>query len=378
MLNSTISGLKWLGFSWIPVCTFCVFFACAEAGAESISDEGYKVGVFYYSGWKSGQPKAPVAPWERIKNYPERKPLLGWYEEDSSGVIERQLEWMSQSGISFVSFAILWGTDGRPYRDHAIKAYLMAKDRYGVDFSIVWANHTDYLYSEAQFVAMFNYWVQRYFFRKDYLKVEGKPVIFLFSAEVFARNAKSLGKSVSELVEMANSAARHAGLPGVVFVGGASGNNPRGFDYSPNGGFSVFSAYNYHGGADLKYAHGSLLSRSYKELDEGYRDQWRWFIEKTKADYFVPMTSGWDKRPWGGSVDPLHDRSLSTPEEFGVHLMAARAFMDANPVRTRRLGIICCWNEFGEGSFIEPTELGGFSYLDQVRRVFGRYSVRVK
>ncbi|MBK7050726.1 MAG: hypothetical protein IPH54_08055 [Rhodoferax sp.] len=34
----------------------------------------------------------------------------------------------------------------------------------------------------------------------------------------------------------------------------------------------------------------------------------------TRADglYVVPMTSGWDKRPWGGSKDPEHDNSIST------------------------------------------------------------------
>ena len=33
--------------------------------------------------------------------------------------------------------------------------------------------------------------------------------------------------------------------------------------------------------------------------------------------------------------------------------------------------VICCWNEFGEGSYIEPTKKDGFSYLEKVKKVFG-------
>ena len=54
-----------------------------------------------------------------------------------------------------------------------------------------------------------------------------------------------------------------------------------------------------------------------------------------------------------------------------LHLLAARQFMDANPTLTRRTGVICCWNEFGEGSFIEPTKVDGLKYLEQIRAVFG-------
>lgn len=354
-----------------------VWFPTANA-AESTETNAYTIGVYYYAGWKNNQPKASAAPWERIKEYPERKPLLGWYEEDADHVIDRQLKWMGQNGISFVAFDLLWGSDGRPYRDHALKAYLLDKDKHGVNFSILWANHTDYNYSESQLIDMFNYWAQHYFSSQNYLRLDGKPVVFLFSAEVFARNAKIIGKSVEQLMEMVDVSAKKVGLPGVIVVGGASGNSPRGFKYSRQGGFSAFSAYNYHGGADLKYARGSSLSQSYQELDDGYRDQWRWFIEKTDALYFVPMTSGWDRRPWGGSKDSLHDRSLSSPEEFGKHLMAAKEFIDRHRDRTRGLGVICCWNEFGEGSFIEPTEQGGFAYLQEVRRVFGKQQVKGK
>ena len=58
---------------------------------------------------------------------------------------------------------------------------------------------------------------------------------------------------------------------------------------------------------------------------------------------------------------------MATGEEFRDHLLAARAAMDASGVRR---GVICCWNEYGEGSVIEPTREHRFEMLEEVKRVF--------
>lgn len=331
----------------------------------------YRVGVFYFPGWKIGQlGNARDYPWEPIKNYPEREPLLGWYEEDGPGVMSTQLKWMRDYGVDYVVFDWFWGSTGRPHLSHGVNAYLTAEDRHGVDFAILWANHTKYAFSVSQFDELFRFWVQRYFFRSDYLRVFGKPVVFLFSADTFNKNAVQIGLNSAALIARAESIAREFGLPGVAFIGGVSANG-RGFDYSAASGYAGFSAYNFHGMATRSYAPGRSMSHSYAELDLGYQDHWQWMAENASGLYIVPMTSGWDKRAWGGSKDPMHDNSVSTQIEFGRHLQSAREFMNRNPERTQSMGVICCWNEFGEGSYIEPTKMHGFRYLEEVKRVFG-------
>jgi hypothetical protein len=85
------------------------------------------------------------------------------------------------------------------------------------------------------------------------------------------------------------------------------------------------------------------------------------------------MTSGWDKRPWGGTLnDPGRDLAFSTPDSFEAHLRSAKEVMDRNPEKTMRTGVICCWNEFGEGSYIEPTKKYGTQYLERVKKVFSQ------
>lgn len=67
----------------------------------------------------------------------------------------------------------------------------------------------------------------------------------------------------------------------------------------------------------------------------------------------------------------MHDDSQGTADEFELHLRAAKARLDRYPTKTQRTGVICCWNEFGEGSYIEPTKADGFTFLERIRKVFG-------
>ena len=116
-------------------------------------------------------------------------------------------------------------------------------------------------------------------------------------------------------------------------------------------------------------------SHSYQELDLAYRMNWLYYEAVSPVPIFFPMTSGWDKRPWGGTIgDPKHDQSMSNPEEFGVHLDAGRSAITQGKLRqgqTIRWGLICCWNEFGEGSYIEPTKSLGKAMIQKVNASFG-------
>jgi hypothetical protein len=332
----------------------------------------FNIGVYYFPGWKDSQVGAPAPkPWERIQAYPDLKPKLGWYDEGRDDVMNQQLVWMHQYGINFIAFDWLVGADTKVYLDHALNAYLRAADKKNVGFALMWTNHTDYNFSKAQYEAIFHIWATRYFARPEYQRLNGKPVVYLFSADVLNRNAKVLGMTTAEFTKWADAQVRKDGVEGVNFIGGTWGGRDKSFDYSTASGYAGFSAYNFHGPATFFYTGKRSLSNSYAELDAGYRDHWQWMVKHASGTFVVPMSSGWDKRPWGGSSDPAHDNSRSTPDEFAAHLKAAKKLMMDAPDITQKTGVICCWNEYGEGSIIEPSEKDGFAYLEKVRDVFG-------
>ncbi|MGF6404127.1 MULTISPECIES: glycoside hydrolase family 99-like domain-containing protein [Pseudomonas] len=323
------------------------------------------VGVYYYPGWK----RPDVDGWAKIKAHPEREPLLGWYTEGSDEVTRRHLQWMEKYGINFIAYDWYWdqGT-GVKNRTYAIDSYIKNAKDYNVDFALLWANHTNTPESLSQFDEIVNYWILNYFKNPKYKKIDGKPVVYLFSSDMLSRDSEKFGSSPKELLTRARKLAKKSGLNGIFFIGTPGSKKDSLTLELPNQTYDAVSAYNYQYGPS-KAPEIRTLSKSYSELMDGYSQSWNFTLKTSPLPYVIPVTSGWDRTPWGGSSDPAHDNSYSTPEEFSEHLSRAKAELLGNPKKTLNTIIICCWNEFGEGSYIEPTKKFGFDYLEQIHKI---------
>jgi hypothetical protein len=351
--------------------TLCmgIIFTLISCGGRAMATS---LGVYFFPGWKDNQIGLEFQkPWDPIRLYPEREPLLSWYQEGDPALMAQQLAWMSSAHIDYVIFDWLWGRDNRGYLEHAVRSYLSLPNGKSVKFSMLWANHTTYIFSIEQLDAMITYWCTNFFNSPDYKKVDGKPVVYIFLAKVLNNNIRSIGMTNQDFFAHANALAQRYGFPGIYFVGGGWGNDSA-LDYSSNSGYSAFSSYNLHSPATFKLQNSgpSNFFRSYADLDVSYRDHWQWMLRNSGLPYIVPVSSGWDKRPWGGSSDPKHDNSTPTLAEFETHLLAAKTLISANEEKTKNMSVICCWNEYGEGSYIEPTKQDGFALLDVISRVF--------
>jgi len=352
--------------------TLLLVASLAGTGISLAADE-LRVGVYYFPGWRdhvlgNGSP----TPWRAIHAYPEREPLLGWYDDGNVANVDRQLGWMAEYGIRFVVLDWYWNRDLGVLQSQTLTAYLKAPNRTRVPIALLWANHTEAPRDRADFAAMVTRWIES-FRHPEYFRVDGRPVIFVFSTAMLEQRAQAFGASARELLESARSAARRAGIGELFIVGGAGAFDPTPLRAATGAstGYDAFSAYNYNGPGTHAYADGHTDSHSFRELTEGYSDQWRWMLSQPRVSFVLPMSAGWDRRPWGGSDDPQHDDSRPTPAAFAAHLREGRDSLLRNASRTHGLGVICCWNEFGEGSYIEPTQRDQFEYLSAVRDVFG-------
>lgn len=350
--------------------SLALFLGSDQTAAHDVTPN-YEVGVYYFPGWRDDQRGAPAAkPWDRIKAYPERKPLLGWYQEGSVEVAEQHIEWMSSYGIDYVVFDWYW--DGTPMLDHVLEAFMRASNNRKMRFSLLWSNHSKVPENLEQFVSMIRYWIKHYFPEENYLRMDGKPAVFVFSQKELSDNARKFGYTTGNLIAIANQLAIEAGHPGIYFIGATSAIRDWVTEHGPQNGYSAFSAYNYHRGFSGTFNPMTLPSHSYGELNRAYQQNWDWILKYSPLPYIIPTISGWDMRPWGGSSYRLHDNSFGTPDEFEQHLVAAKLRIDEYAAKTKRMTVICCWNEFGEGSYIEPTQKDGFKYLEKVRKVFGK------
>jgi len=339
--------------------------ACLSCAAEP------RLGVFYFPGWRNDTPGAPSdRPWEPIKAFPDRQPRLGWYDEGQTSVMEQHLSWMAAHHISYVVFDYYWA--GRPILAHAVQAYQASRGRQKVQYALMWANHDDTRpRTLSEFDGMVADVIDQHLRRAEYLKVQGRSVLMVMVPGFLEARTQALGLAPGALLQRLQQGVRQAGLPELMILAGAGAALNEVTRQARRWGYAGYFAYNYHAGVDGRTRGEMRASRSYLELDEDYRSHWEWFLGQADLPYVLPLTSGWDMRPWGGSADKQHDQSISTPAEFTLHLQAARKLMLAHPAKTLGLGVVCCWNEFGEGSFIEPTQGYGARHLEAVKAVFG-------
>jgi hypothetical protein len=62
----------------------------------------------------------------------------------------------------------------------------------------------------------------------------------------------------------------------------------------------------------------------------------------------------------------------NTPQAFRAALESAKSFALANLPPDKRLITVNSWNEWTEGSYLEPDTVNGLVYLDAVREVFAK------
>ncbi|XVJ69101.1 MAG: hypothetical protein HEQ39_05195 [Rhizobacter sp.] len=341
---------------------------CAQA-----QEPRYLIGTYYFPGWTSQAKGLEFPePWKPIQKYPEKQPKLGWYSDSDPQVLRQQIQWMRDHGIGFVAFDWYW--DGHnSYLEQALNAFRASKTEGQMKFSLLWANHYPFPGGLPQFRLMVRYWVARYFSDPDFLTIDGQPVVFIFSIDFVVDAAKTIGVTPTTLIKIANDIAKESGLPGIYFVGGTPALEYWANGVAPTIGMSALSAYNYHFGYNGTAKSETSGGRGFARLASAYRQNWQWLLGKGTLPYIVPMTVGWDKRPWGGSSNPEHDNAIASAAEFEAHLREAKSLMDAYPAKTKRMGVICCWNEFGEGSYIEPTKKDGLVYLETIKKVFAHH-----
>lgn len=346
----------------IFVVFFSVFFVLSGVYSASAID----IGVYYYPGWQSdyinwkdikGLPgsRSPGKPW------PDRQPLLGYYPEEQPWVAEKHVAWAAQYGITFFAYDWYWN-GSKPEYDHALKNYLQAKNKSKLKFSLLWAYHIAVLKDLKEYDDMVTYWINNYFSQPTYYRIDDKPAIFIFSYDQLEANAKAIGETTKTLLARANSLARQKGYKGIYFVvttNARPGNDIE--DFYLGVGFNAYTGWNYVA------SKGSRID-DYDVMVNGYLEYYNAAAQTAKRlPYIVPASPGWDSRPWSGDSTVI--RTNPTPQKFGRMLRGAKQLMDTND-KIPKILMIEAWNEFGEGSYIEPTKKWGFSYLEAIKNIF--------
>lgn len=318
----------------------------------------YEVGVYYFPGWKT------ASQWEPLRRFPERKPVLGWYREGSPEVADWHIKWAVEHGITFFAYDWYWSRGARQLEHALHDGYFQARYRHLLKFCLLWANHNAPGSSSFEdCIEVTRYWIATYFQRPEYLRWNEKPVVVIFAPDRLTEDLGSDG--TKRALEAMRQACREAGLGGlhvIACIGDAGGARRAAAE-----GYDAISAYNW-AGLGLS---GETLQGPFETLIEGYRRQWEHLREQGSLPLApIPVSGGWDSRPWHGQNNLI--RYGRTPALFQQHVRDAKALLESGrvPAGSPKAILIEAWNEWGEGSYIEPHAEFGFGYLDAIREVF--------
>jgi uncharacterized repeat protein (TIGR01451 family) len=317
-----------------------------------------EVGVYYFPGWKT------ASQWHPITRFPERRPVLGWYREGDPEVADWHIKWAVEHGITFFAYDWYWSQGARQLEHGLHDGYFKARYRHLLKFCLLWANHNPpKTSSHEDCLAVTRYWIENYFRRPEHLTIEGKPAMIIFSPNRLTEDLGSAG--VKKAFDAMRAECRQAGLAGlhlIACVGDAGGARQAAAE-----GYDAVTAYNWPGLGMT----GEGMYAPFETLVGAYRRHWEHIIEQSPIPLApLPVCGGWDSRPWHGDNNLV--RFGRTPELFKRHLQDAKQTLQTRNSKpgTPNLIMIEAWNEWGEGSYIEPHREFGFGYLDAIREVF--------
>ena len=310
-----------------------------------------------------------------------RKPLWGYENEADPKVVEKKIDAAVSHGVNVFIYDWYW-YGGRPFLEDALnKGFLGAANNEKMKFFIMWANHDvnenwDNTVADKdrngviwrgtvsmdEFRTLVSRWIDRYFKRPNYYRIQGKPVLMIYYMPTFIKGLGGTDKA-AEAVRYLRKACVDAGLGGVHLMF---------CDYGLNSvdaktvGVDSATIYNFvhwvSAGGNPDYSKwAEAAARRFDAAKKGLG------LEM----YFAHASVGWDTNPRypASSVQPTVLNS--TPEKFAAVLRRAKDWTDRNAKEGMpKLITINSWNEWTECSYLEPDTHFKFGYLEAIKKVF--------
>jgi len=325
-------------------------------GADAASDRARPIVLAHYLPWYASRPVSGRWGWHWTMNRfdPDRpapkgqlraashdEPLLGFYDSSDPAVLECQVLMMKLAGLDGV---IVDWYGHRDFNDYALIHRNTLKlipwlKRAGLRFAVCYEDQSVGAMARGGFLAPgaatahgreVMGWLARNWFREtNYLKLDGRPVLLVFGPQFFEREAWQT------MLRDIEPRPLWFALPHLAGQAGADGR----FGWPPVSGGRVIPPHEWRAYLDRLYAADAAPGRRVAVAFPGFRDVYQ---EAGLHDSYGRI----DYRD-GRTFEETLDRALES---------------DA------RLVQIATWNDYGEGTTIEPARRYGFSYLEALQR----------
>ncbi|WBK01965.1 glycoside hydrolase family 99-like domain-containing protein [Methylocystis parvus OBBP] len=296
---------------------------------------------------------------------------LGFYDLRLSDVMARQFELARHFGVQGFCFHYYW-FGGKRLLERPVETLLASKDEsLNFPFCLCWANenwtrrwdgaeHEVLMkqdHSDEDHERVFDD-LLRYFRDPRYIRIDGKPLVVVYRPLIVT--------NVEKMAEIWRRKAAEAGLPGIYLVATTA----FGFSDPLSIGFDALVQFPPHAVSVPEItAEVELFNSDFQGCVYDYRETVDAYLEildetlerEKKFAYFPGVMTAWDnvaRKQSRGHV--FHNAS---PREFHRWLSAANNFSRKYNDSAERLVFVNAWNEWGEGTYLEPDRKFGYAYL---------------
>ncbi len=328
-----------------------------------------------------------------------RVPLWGELDESDPTVMARKIDAAADHGVTAFLFDWYWYEDG-PFLERALDVgFLGAPNRDRLKFALMWANHDwvdihpaklseggpanppRLLYpgaiSRPGWETIVRVLIERYFAHPSYWRIEGRPYFSIYDLGKFREGLGGIAAARDALDYLRDQVVR-AGLPDVhlnaviwsagLLPGETAVRNPA--ELVRTLGFDSLTSY--------VWMHHNVLrefpTTNYTHAFERYLAYWDSVTAGFDLPYHPNVTVGWDPSPRTVQSDGYLNVGYpftpvladATPARFAAALAEVKRRLLAAPDGPRIL-TVNAWNEWTEGSYLEPDTEHGMGFLEAIR-----------
>ena len=110
------------------------------------------------------------------------------------------------------------------------------------------------------------------------------------------------------------------------------------------------------------------MDRDYADIIDSAEGKWQEYYDRYGIPYYPHISLGWDNNPRFNVFKPGVVKN-NTPEAVEEGFRRIKKFVDTHELPVPLI-TVNSWNEWTEGSYLEPDDLYGYGYLEAVKRVF--------
>lgn len=397
-LRAVLIGMKRFGFfalAFVLLANTAFYLTGCQANpsAQPVNSGNFVVAAYYFPQWHVDpinelRRKKPWAEWEIIKaakqQFPghaqPKTPLWGYQMEDSPEVMAQKIDAAASHGVNAFIFDWYYHESGTYLEGALNEGLLKAANRNRIHFAVMWANHK--LRNESgevsanTFKKISNHLVADYFTNPAYWKIDGKPYFSIYEIGTFITGMGGI-QNARNALDYLRARSISAGLKGIHLnvVDWQIRNRPDAAKLLRILGADSVTTYTWVHHVPLKEL--GFPTVEYMDVANRYLSYAKLANTKYGVPYYPNVTMGWDPTP-RMKIDQPHDgRGYpntpvivdNTPENFLTVLHGVKSrLLEASP--QNRIVVINAWNEWGEGSYLEPDMQTGMEYLDAICSVY--------